>query len=363
MKQVSLIQVGFGTVGGALIEQVVANRSQWRERFGLDIVIAAVAGRGGAAIADASGGLDDATLRRLVVDRRAGSGAPAGGSLAAALPGIAAAAPTILLDAAAGEGTVDLDLQALDLGAGLVLSNKAPLALPQTDPRTGRLWAETASTGRLKFEATCGAGLPVISTLHSLLDTGDQVREISGTLSGTFGAIFSAVGGGAPFSDAVRNAKTQGYTEPDPRDDLSGLDVARKGLILSRAMGRMIDLDDIAVESLVPAHLVTAGIDEYLDRLVEQDAEIAVQAEESAAAGMSLKYVMRWREDEGVSVGLGQVPRSTVLGALQGPENIVSFRTDRYDQYPCVISGPGAGAAVTAAGMLADMLQLAHRIG
>ncbi len=363
MKHVSLVQVGFGTVGGALIEQVVDNRSFWRDRFGLDVSIAAVVGSRGATIAEAPGGLDDTALRRLVADRRTGSVTSTGGSLPDALPGIAAAGPTILLDAAAGAGTVDLDVQALDLGAGLVLSNKAPLALPQSDPRTGRLWAETASTGCLKFEATCGAGLPVISTLQSLLDTGDQIREISGTLSGTFGAIFSAVGGGIPFSEAVRSAKAQGYTEPDPRDDLSGLDVARKGLILSRAMGRMIDLDDIAVESLVPAHLVGASIDEYLDRISEQDEEIAKQAAEAAAAGKSLKYVMRWREDEGVSVGLAQVPRSTVLGALQGPENIVSFRTDRYDQYPCVVSGPGAGAAVTAAGMLADMLQLAHRLG
>jgi len=362
MKRVSLAQVGYGTVGGALIDQVMENRTLWRDRFGLDVTIAAVAGRSGATIADDAGGLDESKLRHLVDGRRSGAGRPTQGSLAEALPRLAASAPTIVLDAAAGEGTVDVDVQALSLGAGVVLSNKAPLALPVSDPRTARLWSETASTGRLKFEATCGAGLPVISTLQSLLDTGDQVREISGTLSGTFGAIFSAVGSGVPFSQAVRDARAAGYTEPDPRDDLSGLDVARKGLILSRTMGNMIDLDDIEIHSLVPDHLADVSIDEFLDRLSEQDPDIARQAEESVAEGMSLKYVMHWRQDQGVAVGLGRVSRSTMLGALQGPENIVSFRTDRYDRYPCVVSGPGAGAAVTAAGMLADMLNLARRL-
>lgn len=362
MKRVSLVQVGFGTVGGALIEQVIENRPRWRERFGLDITIAAVAGRAGATIADDASGLSDATLRQLVDGRRSGTRGVDHGSVTEALPALAQPGPMIVLDAAAGEGTADIDVQALNLGAGVVLSNKAPLALPVLDGRSNALWAESSSTGRLKFEATCGAGLPVISTLQSLLDTGDQVREISGTLSGTFGAIFSAVGSGVPFSRAVRDAKAAGYTEPDPRDDLSGLDVARKGLILSRTMGNMIDLDDIEVHSLVPDHLADVSIDEFLERLSEQDPEIARQASESRESGLSLKYVMNWHEERGVTVGLGRVPRSTVLGALQGPENIVSFRTDRYDQYPCVVSGPGAGAAVTAAGMLADMLNLAHRL-
>jgi len=362
MKRVSLVQVGFGTVGGALIDQVVENRPLWRDRFGIDVTIVAVAGRAGATIAGDARGLSDATLRHLVEGRRLGTEGAGQGSLADALPVLAQAGPTIVLDAGAGDGTVDIDVQALLLGAGVVLSNKAPLALPVSDPRSSALWAETSSTGRLKFEATCGAGLPVISTLQSLLDTGDRVREISGTLSGTFGAIFSAVGSEVPFSQAVRDAKAQGYTEPDPRDDLSGLDVARKGLILSRTMGNMVDLDDIEVHSLVPGHLADVSIDEFLERLSELDPDIANQARESRKSGLALKYVMNWQADRGVTVGLGRVPRSTVLGALQGPENIVSFRTDRYDRYPCMVSGPGAGAAVTAAGMLADMLTLALRL-
>jgi len=364
MKRVSLIQVGFGTVGGAVIELVLRHRALWRTRFDLDVSIASVAGRSGAIVSDNPTGLDDSTLRDLVESRRSKAAAerPAGDSVADALPRIVDGGTTIVIDAASGDETADIDVRALELGAGAVLSNKAPLALAKADPRAKALWSHAGTTGRLKYEATCGAGLPVISTLQALLDTGDEMLEISGALSGTFGAIFSAVGTGTSYSDAVRDAQAQGYTEPDPRDDLSGLDVARKGLILARTMGQMADLDDIVIHSLVPKHLEEATVDEFLERLTDQDFDIGRQAVESLATDTSLKYIVNWSPDQGVTVGLRQIPRSTVLGALQGPENIVSFRTRRYDQYPCVVSGPGAGAAVTAAGMVADMLTLAHRI-
>ncbi|MCC6792296.1 MAG: hypothetical protein IT336_11435, partial [Thermomicrobiales bacterium] len=187
----------------------------------------------------------------------------------------------------------------------------------------------------------------------------DDVIEIAGTVSGTFGAIFSDVAAGTPFSTAVRSAKERGYTEPDPRDDLSGLDVARKALILARTIGRSLDLDDIRVESLVPESLRSVSVEEYLARVAEQDAEIAERASAAAASGKTLKYVAQVRPEGEIAVGLQPVATNTVLGALQGPENIVSFRTARYDAYPMNITGPGAGAAVTAAGVVADILALA----
>ena len=361
LKRVALVQIGYGTVGGAVIEQVLANRPAWRDALGLDVRIAAVAGRAGALAAEASGELDETMLRSLVAMRHAAAPAAATpiGDVVAQL---AAEQPVIVMDAAAGEETVGTLVAALGLGAGVVLSNKAPLALPHADPRSRALWAAAGPQGRLRYEATCGAGLPVISTLRTLLDTADTVVEVTGALSGTFGAIFSSVAAGQPFAAAVRDARDKGYTEPDPRDDLSGLDVARKALILARTLGREIDLDAIDVHSLVPPHLADVDVPTFLERLVEMDLEIASMARDAAGEDAALKYVASLAENGDVSVGLRHIPRTTVLGALQGPENVVSFRTLRYDQYPVVVSGPGAGAQVTAAGMLGDALALAREL-
>jgi homoserine dehydrogenase len=364
---VQLVQLGIGTVGGEVIEQVIRHRNAWRQQLGVDVSIAAVIGRDGAFVADEPKGICDTELREVVAGRRAGTSLGEGShSLTdprVAIERVADRGVTIVLDAAAGDESAELGALALRHGGGVVLSNKAPLALPLDDEFSRALWSETGPNGRVRYEATCGAGLPVISTLRSLLDTGDEILQITGSLSGTFGAIFSDVASGKPFSAAVRDAKSNGYTEPDPRDDLSGLDVARKALILARTMGREVNLDEIQVESLVPAHLQSVSVEEFLLRISDADEAIGRRAYEAREMGETLKYVATIPADGPIEVGIRSIPSATVLGALQGPENIVSFRTKRYDAYPLVVSGPGAGAAVTAAGMTGDMLSLARAIG
>jgi homoserine dehydrogenase len=365
MSRVTLVQVGMGTVGGETIEQVIANRDRWWREQGLDVRIGAVVGLGGALVTTEPDGLDDGLLHLLVRSRRAGQAlrdAAAGRELVEPPEAIAILineGPVIVMDAAAGEQTAPLDARALASGAGLVLSNKAPLALPRQNPLATELWAAAGPRGHLRYEATCGAGLPVISTLRSLLDTGDEVTEIVGALSGTLGAIFTDLGNGASFSAAVRAAKAKGFTEPDPRDDLSGLDVARKALILARTIGRGVDLDEIAVENLVPDGLREVSVAEFLDRIGELDAAWARRADAARAAGATLKYVATVPAEGQIEVGVREVPTSSLLGALQGPENVIVIRTARYRENPLTIVGPGAGAAVTAAGMTGDMLALA----
>ena len=348
MKRVTLIQVGIGTVGGAVIEQVLAHRNHWRQSLGLEVTVGAVVGRAGAVVDASPDGLAEAVLRSAVEGRRSGlrvgDVADARGTevipAAEAVAELAAERPTILLDAGAGDETIVLDARALAMGAGVVLSNKAPLALPLSHPLAAALWEATGPGGHVRYEATCGAGLPVISTLRALLDTGDEVVEIQGALSGTLGAIFSDVAAGQPFSVAVRGAKDRGYTEPDPRDDLSGLDVARKALILARTIGRRIDLDEINVESLVPGALADVDVPAFLDRVGELDATIAEREQTAQANDGSLKYVATMGADGPVSVGARAIPASGVLGTLQGPENVISFRTRRYDAYPLTVVGP-----------------------
>ena len=360
MKHLRVVQIGYGTVGGAVLDQIADHRAEWRERLNLDVSVVAFGGRQGAVSVDVSHGIPDEACRKGAQQRRDGGEAP--GKVTpwdAVIHQSAAAGPTVVMDAAAGDETATFDAIAIDQGAGVVLSNKAPLALPLNDPRSKMLWSQAHSVGRLRYEATVGAGLPVISTLHTLLDTGDTMLEMTGMLSGTFGAIFSDVSSGTSFSEAVRTAKEAGFTEPDPRDDLSGLDVARKALILARSTGQDIDLTGIDVRSFVPDDLAGGSIDEFLNGLDRMNDEIGGLAQDAKRDGGVVKYVASVSADGEVTVGLQSVPTSTVLGALTGPENVVSFRTKRYDEHPTVVSGPGAGAAVTAAGMVGDMLRLA----
>ena len=310
-------------------------------------------------------GLPEELLRRAIEARRSGAalaGATGGAALtpaAEAITRLAAGTTTIVMDAAAGDETAAIDARALTAGAAVVLSNKAPLALPTSNPLATELWGAAGPSGSVRYEATCGAGLPVVSTLRSLLDTGDETIEIQGVLSGTLATIFAEVADGQPFATAVRGAKEQGFTEPDPRDDLSGLDVARKALILARTIGRPVDLTDIAVESLVPSALADVTIDEFLDRIETLNEDVASRAAAAKQQGRVLKYVATVAPTGSLSVGVRDVPATGVLGSIHGPENVVSIRTRRYDAHPLTVVGPGAGPAVTAAGMLGDALALA----
>ena len=368
VRQITLVQLGIGTVGGEVIEQVVANRDHWRSALGIDVRVGAIVTRAGAVVSASGGTLPDEVLLGMVRGRREGTtdaaltGAPI--DVIAPVPAVerlADAGPVVVVDASAGEDGVPLLVAALTSGAGVVLANKAPLALPWDDAASQLLWAEARSGGRVRYETTCGAGLPIISSLRSLLDTADEITEIQGTVSGTFGTIFSDIAAGQSFGDAVRAAAAHGYTEPDPRDDLSGLDVARKALILARTIGRTYDLSQMEIESLVPPALASTDIDvpAFLARIGEQDATIGRLASQATEAGGTLKYVMTVGHDTIPAVGLRTVPQRGILGALHGPENVVVIRSRRYDEYPLAVFGPGAGAGVTAAGVLADVLALA----
>jgi homoserine dehydrogenase len=206
-------------------------------------------------------------------------------------------------------------------------------------------------------EATVGAGLPIIDTLQQLRASGDRVDSVDSSPSGTMGYLFSEMGRGRTFSSAVREAMTLGYTEPDPRDDLSGLDVARKGLILGRMLGYAGEMTDVSLESLVPDSLRDVSPERFLASLGECDAEWVRRVDEARARGEVLRYRARATRG-GVRVGLVSVPGGSALASLDGTDNLFAFTTARYRSRPLVVSGPGAGAEVTAAGVLGDVLRL-----
>ncbi len=217
--------------------------------------------------------------------------------------------------------------------------------------------------GLFRYEATVGAGLPVIQTLRSLLDTGDTLTGIEGVLSGTLAWLFNRYDGSVPFSQLVAEAKALGYTEPDPRDDLSGTDVARKLVILAREAGATLSLADVEIESLVPAHLQQVSRDEFLDRLHELDAPMQARLDAARAQGGSLRYLARL-DSEGVArVGLATPEAGHASLSSRLTDNLIQFRTRRYAHNPLVVQGPGAGADVTAAGVFGDILAIASTLG
>ena len=210
------------------------------------------------------------------------------------------------------------------------------------------------------YETTVGAALPVITTLCDLIYTGDEVRSIRGIFSGTLAYLFNVYDGSKPFSEIVREAKESGYTEPDPRDDLSGMDVARKLIILARELGKSLEMGDFPVQNLVPEALRDCSVEEFLQKLPEYDKAMDDLYRNAVADGKSLRYTAALEADGTAAVGLEPVDANHAFSNINLTDNIVQFETERYSANPLVIQGPGAGPEVTAAGVFADLLRLAN---
>ncbi|TAN04529.1 MAG: homoserine dehydrogenase [Rhodanobacteraceae bacterium] len=207
--------------------------------------------------------------------------------------------------------------------------------------------------------ATVGAGLPALSALRRLHACGDKLTRVEGVFSGSFSYLFNHYDGRQPFSTLLREACALGYTEPDPRADLSGEDVARKLLILARAAGFPLQRSDIEVENLVPEAMRGVPRDEFLGRLGELDAPIAARHANASGHDHVLRYLARFDADGSARVGLVEVPATHPAAHLLGADNLFAFSTTRYAQRPLVIQGAGAGPEVTAQALLGDILALA----
>ena len=262
----------------------------------------------------------------------------------------------ILVDVTAADTTETLKT-ALAAGMHVVLANKRPITVSRK--HYDELQAAAEAHGRqLLREATVGAGLPIIDTFAKLVESGDRVQRIEGCPSGTLGYLFGELGRGRRFSEALRGAIAKGYPEPDPREDLSGMDVARKALILGRLLGFPGELRDVAVESLVPKGAERLPLAEFLARLEQYDAPWTRRVALARQRGGVVRYraiVTRRR----IRVGLVVVDASSPMASLNGTDNQFIFTTMRYRKNPLVITGPGAGPAVTAGGILNDVLKLA----
>jgi homoserine dehydrogenase len=352
MQYIPVLQIGVGGVGQALIEQILAFNERLGGRFGFRFSFIALADRQGAIVADER--IPPVVLLEAIAAKRRGetlADISAGGPLLD-WRNLLTPMPCIIVDVTAQDGAEQSLAEAVAQGHRVVLANKKPLCGSIESFRA------LTSSGRTRYEATVGAGLPVISTLRSLLDTGDSIQHIEGCLSGTLGFLMTQLQDNVAFSMAVQTAKANGWTEPDPRDDLNGMDVARKALILARTSGFQFELQQVSIESLYPESLASVEIDQFMASLGSLDEEYRTRFQAvSQGEPRTLRYVAHVSAGS-IKVGVADVMLNEPLGTLRGPDNLVMYRTQRYNDRPLSVRGPGAGVEVTAAGVLSDMITL-----
>lgn len=350
MKQIPVILFGAGGVGRALIQQIVDGRQAVAERNRTHFQVIAVADSQ-RWLFDPNELTDEQLLDVITAKknrRKLGDERP---EPTAMLKQIEAAGieRAIVIDVTAAAGMETTLTYALDKGHAVVLANKKPLAGPWETAQ--RFFNEP----NLRHESTVGGGQPVIATLRYLLDTSDPVLAIEGQLSGSIGYLCQRLDEDVPFSRALAEAKAFGYTEPDPRDDLGGLDVMRKILILARMAGWPLEQSDIEVESLYPSSLSHLSVPEFMAAAVSIDPSMQDRVAAARAAGNVLRFIAQVSEGQG-SVSLNPVPQASALANLK----YISFQTERYNDEKMVIAGKGAGVSMTAAGVHGDMIDLAR---
>ncbi len=356
-EEVNVLLLGKGVVGGEFLRQLAAERATLARDHGVNLRLVGVVDR--RAIVYDERGIDPAE----VASRLAAAPARGAASARELLPRFGEMAVPVLVDCTAEDGMESMYHTAFAAGIHVVAANKKPLtiALPA---RKALFVAARRAHRAYRYETTVGASLPVIETLKNLLRTGDRVRKIEGSFSGTLGYLSNQLARGASLVEAVRDAKARGYTEPHPRDDLSGADAARKALILARELGMPLELEQVEVTPFVPAEmLVHDDVEAFFTALSGWQATFAAEIAERASRGEVLRHLAVVDPVAGTArVAPTFVPSDHPSTRLRGTEGFVAFYTDRYAEYPLVVQGAGAGGAVTAAGVLADVLALSQSL-
>jgi len=351
---IALAIVGVGRVGSALLRELCDREASLRSR-GVEAHIVAIADSRRFVVS--RDGLDPAVWREALET----SSRPMDARVLAREVAALGNAHGVLVDCTAAQAVVDAYPDIIEAGMHIVAPNK--LGNVQPWPQYAALRAQLADRRRYFYDSTnVGAGLPILSTVRHLIAGGGTVSRIEGIVSGTLNHLFTAFDGDAPFSALVRDAHRLGLTEPDPRHDLGGHDVARKLLILAREAGLTIDLEDVDVESLVPDCLRGGSFSEsFFDAYAAFDASARERLERARQRGRALRYVATL--DRGrASAGVRELPADHPLAAARGCDNIVAITSDRSERTPLVVCGAGAGAEVTARGIVADLCALAARL-
>ena len=353
---ISIGLIGPGAVGRVLLEQLAAESERLQSEFKLDLRVRGLM-----------------TSKKMLLSEQ---GVDLG-NWKAALDASDAAADlakfvdhlhvdhiphTVILDCTADESVAKHYAEWLKAGIHVVTPNKKANSGPLAYYESLKAARRHGGSSYL-YEATVGAGLPVISTLRDLRETGDKLSSVEGIFSGTLAYLFNVYDGKRPFSEIVKDAKAKGYTEPDPRDDLSGTDFVRKVIILGREMGLKLEMKDVQVESLIPPGLEKGSIDDFLNGLPKYDGEMKKRFDDAAARGKVLRYMGQLTADGKASVGVRELDRTHAFANIALTDNVVRYATARYNSNPLIVQGPGAGPEVTAAGVFADLLRVCSYVG
>jgi aspartokinase/homoserine dehydrogenase 1 len=348
--------IGPGAVGRALLDQLASQSTRLREAFNLDLRVRGILASQRMLLAPS--GVDlDAWREAFAAQAVEGDiGRFAEHVHADFLP------HTVFIDCTASDRVARHYRGWFERGIHVVTPNKKANSADWPFYQSMRE-ARRVSGAHYLYEATVGAGLPIIQTLRDLRDTGDDVVSIEGIFSGTLAYLFNVYDGATAFSEIVSAARKKGYTEPDPRDDLSGLDVARKLIILGREMGLPLEMSDVKVESLVPVGLESASADEFMGGLPRHDEAMRRRFEAARAQGKVMRYVGKISAAGQAVVGVAELDAKHAFANIALTDNVVRFATRRYCDNPLIVQGPGAGPEVTAGGVFADLLRLAAYLG
>lgn len=347
--------IGPGRVGSALLEQLRASQPRLRRDLGLVLDLRGV-------VASRQMWLDSDDPELNARHARAQTWRPNDLDEFAAHVRGEDGRHALLVDCSASDEVADRYADWLNAGIHVATPNKLAGSGPLKRWQAIRM-ACAGGNAWFRCEATVCAGLPVVQTLRDFVDTGDELLDVEGMFSGTLAWLCNRHDGSQPFSALLREAHALGYTEPDPRSDLSGMDVARKLVILAREAGLPLSLEDVAVESLVPPALAALSLEDFMRRMDELDAPMAAKLAEARAGGGVLRHVGRLGRDGRASVRLAVLPREHAFAHTRLTDNVVQFRTRRYRDNPMLVQGPGAGPEVTAAGVFADVLRIAESLG
>jgi aspartokinase/homoserine dehydrogenase 1 len=348
--------IGPGTVGKVLLDQLASQHERLKRQFHIDLRVRGIMGSKTMKLAAQS-----ITLERWREQITEGA-VPADYDKFFAHLKVDHLPHTVIIDCTASQDVANRYHDWLAAGVHVITPNKKANS-GVLDYYESLRTARRQSGAHYLYEATVGAGLPVIQTVRDLRETGDDIASIEGIFSGTLAYLFNVYDGTTPFSAIVRDAKQRGYTEPDPRDDLSGTDVARKLIILAREMGLKLEMRDVRVESLVPPELGDGSSEEFLAQLPRYDEQMAKRFNDAKGRGHVLRYVGRITAAGEATVGLVELDAKHAFANIALTDNVVRYSTSRYCDNPLIVQGPGAGPAVTAGGVFADLLRLATFLG